>query len=240
MGHPRCEHNSSSAWVRRYLRPGPVLDDSNTCDNIRGSLGREAGSRVCTKSAVTEVSPAPAPGNTHSVVCSLCLLTGIRKLSTSHLTLDHNYIALMSANTSVIITITLPLFDIQSCLDISRCWSVWRLQCVTAGSMQQCCSALRLPWHASTDWPGTVQPVHWSLYSVQYTVQCTYCHHMQPALWLLSQTFQPQSHIIRFGEVLITVLWRYIISAYSRYLAEGEGGVIYPQICLQRAGTQTQ
>ena len=64
--------------------------------------GREAGSRVCTKSAVTEVSPAPAPGNTHSVVCSLCLLTGIRNLSTSHLTLDHNYIALMSANTSVI------------------------------------------------------------------------------------------------------------------------------------------
>lgn len=66
--------------------------------------GREAGSRVCTKSAVTEVSPAPAPGNTHSVVCSLCLLTGIRNLSTSHLTLDHNcnYIALLSANTSVI------------------------------------------------------------------------------------------------------------------------------------------
>ena len=70
--------------------------------------GREAGSRVCTKSAVTEVSPAPAPGNTHSVVCSLCLLTGIRNLSTSHLTLDHNYIALMSANTAIaIITITL-------------------------------------------------------------------------------------------------------------------------------------
>ena len=67
--------------------------------------GREAGSRVCTKSAVTEVSPAP--GSTHSVVCSLCLLTGIRNLSTSHLTLDHNYIALLSANTSVIITITL-------------------------------------------------------------------------------------------------------------------------------------
>ena len=64
--------------------------------------GREAGSRVCTKSAVTEVSPAPAPGNTHSVVCSLCLLTGIRNLSTSHLTLDHNCIALLSANTSVI------------------------------------------------------------------------------------------------------------------------------------------
>ena len=69
--------------------------------------GREAGSRVCTKSAVTEVSPAPAPGNTHSVVCGLCLLTGIRNLSTSHLTLDHNYIAFMSANTSVITTITL-------------------------------------------------------------------------------------------------------------------------------------
>ena len=69
--------------------------------------GREAGSRVCTKSAVTEVSPAPAPGNTHSVVCGLCLLTGIRNLSTSHLTLDHNYIALLSANTSVITTITL-------------------------------------------------------------------------------------------------------------------------------------
>ena len=68
---------------------------------------REAGSRVCTKSAVTEVSPAPAPGNTHSVVCGLCLLTGIRNLSTSHLTLDHNYIALLSANTSVITTITL-------------------------------------------------------------------------------------------------------------------------------------
>ena len=170
--YTRCEHNSSSAWVRRYLRPGPVLDDSNTCDNIRGSLRRrEAGSRVCTKSAVTEVSPAPAPGNTHSVVCGLCLLTGIRNLSTSHLTLDHNYIALQSANTIAIITITLPLFDIQSCLDISRCWSVWRLQYVTAGSMQQCCSALRLAWHASTDWPGTVQPR--TLATVQCTVHCT-------------------------------------------------------------------